>query len=69
MNAGCSCIFFAQIFNVSLQKHLIKRAQPLPHRRPGDQPKKVRTLADSEVRKEVESVYQNYRAVMRNLAL
>lgn len=68
-NAGCPCIFFGHASNVSLEKHLIKKAQPFPHRRPGEQLKRVRTLADNEVRKEAESVYQNYRAVMRKLAL
>lgn len=65
----CESLFrLGHLSNVPLGKYLIKKAQPFPHRRPGDQPKKVRTLPDNEVRKEAESVYRNYRPVMRKLA-
>jgi hypothetical protein len=54
--------------NVPLAKQLIRKAQPLPNRKSGDQPKKVRTLSNDEARKETERVYQKYRPVMRKLA-
>jgi hypothetical protein len=49
-------------------RQLIKKAEPLPDRHPGEPAKKVRILSDEEVRKEAARVYQKYKAVMHRLA-